>query len=165
MALKAVRERATLEFLLAFKAGKVHAPAMQVIDGFHRISGWLSIDCADGSISSDHHIQQQTNLYLAAVKVRELMGESETRGPFVRSPLGHFLDTGAGDGSDLDKLRGFWNVFMGASWRARYRETPTSEYTYVELPETWERFDPAARTIGVATLPAPDARAPRPYKS
>jgi hypothetical protein len=161
---RGVRERATLEFLLAFKAGKVHAPAMQVIDGLHRISGWLSIACADGSLGPNHHIQQQTNLYLAAVKVRELMGESETRGPFIRCPLTNFLCTGAGDGSDLDKLRGHWNVFMGASWRVRYRETPTSEYKYVELRSLWEKFDPAARNAGPEALPLPTARAPRSRK-
>ncbi|CAH0378592.1 unnamed protein product [Pelagomonas calceolata] len=156
-----VRERATLEFLLAFKAGRLHDPAMQVIDGLHRISGWLSIACADGNLGADQHIKQQTPLYLAAVRVRELMGESETRGPFIRSPLNNFLCTGAGDGSDLDKLRHHWNVFMGASWRARYRETPTSEYKYVELTAVWEKHDPAARAAGPEALPAPSFRAPR----
>ena len=99
------------------------------------------------------------------VAIRMFVDEEDTRGPFVLAPLRDFLSTGKGDGSDLDQLRWDKNVIMGCAWRARYRETPTSEYTYVELPETWERFDPAARTIGVATLPAPDARAPRPYKS
>ena len=88
------------------------------------------------------------------------MGEIETRGPFIWSPLKTFLNTGVGDGSDLDKLRGHWNVFMGAAWRARYRETPTSEYKYVELPSAWEKFEPAARAAGPEALPARELRAP-----
>ena len=79
----------------------------------------------------------------------------------IRSPLYSFLNTGVGDGSDLAKLRGSKNVFMGAAWRARYRETPTSEYTYVELSSVWEPFDPAARAAGPEALPAPSFRAPR----
>ena len=50
---------------------------------------------------------------------------------------------------------------MGCSWRVRYRETPTSEYTYVELSSVWEPFDPAARAAGPEALPAPSFRAPR----
>ena len=161
---RGVRERATLKFLLAFKAGRLHDPALQVMDGLHEISGWLSIDCEDCSLGPDQHIKQQTPLYLAAVRVRERMGEYETRGPFIKSPLRHFLNTGVGDGSDLARLRGHWNVFMGAAWRARYRETPTSEYKYVELQSTWEKHDPVARAAGPEALPAPDARAPRSKK-
>ena len=159
-----VRERDGLKFRLDFKAGRLHAPALQVLTGLSTYSGWLSIDCADCSLGPDQHIKQQTPLYLAAVKVRELMGEYETRGPFIRNPLRDFLYTGVGDGSDLAKLRGSKNVFMGAAWRARYRETPTSEYKYVELPSTWKKFDPAARNAGLEALPAPDARAPRSRK-
>ena len=49
-------------------------------------------------------------------------------------------------------------------WRARYRETPTSEYKYVQLPSVWKAFDPAARNAGLEALPAPSFRAPRAYK-
>ena len=158
---RGVRERATLKLLLDFKAGRLHVPALQVLTGLGSYSGWLSIACADGSLGATQHIKQQTNLYLAAVQILELVGENETRGPVVYSPLRHFLNTGVGDGSDLDKLRGHWNVFMGCAWRARYRETPTSEYKYVELRSTWEKFDPAARNAGPEALPLPEARAPR----
>ena len=82
----------------------------------------------------------------------------------IRSPLYSFLNTGVGDGSDLDKLRGRWNVFMGCAWRVRYRETPTSEYKYVQLPSTWEEFDPAARNAGPEALPSPAVRPPRSRK-
>ncbi len=159
-----VRERATLEFLLAFKSNQLYDPSLQVAHGFASYSNWLSIACEDCSLSVEQHIKQQTPLYLAAVKVRELMGEYETRGPFIRNPLRDFLYTGVGDGSDLAKLRGSKNVFMGAAWRARYRETPTSEYTYVELRSTWEQFDPAAREAVQGALPTPTARAPRSRK-
>ena len=155
-----VRERGHLKFLLAFKANQLYDPALQVITGLSTYSGWLSIDCADCSLGPDQHIKQQTPLYLAAVSVRDLIGENETRGPVIQSPLRRFLDTGAGDGSDLDKLRGGWNVFMGCAWRARYRKTPTSEYKYIELQSTWEPFDPAARNAGPEALPARDVRAP-----
>ena len=161
---RGVRERANLEFLSAFKANQLHDPALQVIDGLRRVSGWLPIACADCGLGPDQHIKQQTPLYLAAVRVRELMGEYETRGAFVKSPLRWFLNTGVGDGSDLDKLRNHWNVFMGASWRVRYRETPISEYKYVELPSVWEPLDPAARNAGPEALPAPELWAPHSKK-
>ena len=82
----------------------------------------------------------------------------------IRSPLYSFLNTGVGDGSDLAKLRQRWNVLMGCSWRVRYRETPTSEYKYVQLQSTWSKFDPAARNAGPEALPAPSFRAPRSCK-
>jgi hypothetical protein len=159
-----LRERNCLKFLLDFKAGRLHDPALQVATGFSTYSGWLSIACADCSLGPDQHIKQQTPLYLAAVRIRELTRENETRGPFILHPLLSFLNTGVGDGSDLDKLRGRWNVFMGCTWRARYRETPTSEYKYVQLPSVWKAFDPAARNAGLEALPAPSFRAPRSRK-
>ena len=57
-------------------------------------------------------------------------------------------------------MRGRWNVLMGCAWRARYRETPTSEYKYVQLQSTWEKFDPAARGADSEPLPARELRAP-----
>ncbi len=161
---RGVRERATLEFLLAFKSNQLYDPSLQVAHGFASYSNWLSIACEDCSLSVEQHIKQQTPLYLAAVKVRELMGEYETRGPFIRNPLRDFLYTGVGDGSDLAKLRQRWNVLMGCSWRVRYRETHTSEYTYVELSSVWEPFDPAARAAGPEALPSPEVRPPRSRK-